>query len=39
MNLVMAGYAVVLAAVVIISLLRRAQKYQRKLKQGGDTTA
>ena len=39
MNLVMAGYAVVLAAVAIVCLLRRAQKYQEKLKQGGDTTA
>lgn len=34
-ELVVAGYAVVLAAVVIMGLLRRAQKCQEKLKQGG----
>lgn len=34
-DLVVAGYAVVLAAVVIMGLLRRAQKCQEKLKQGG----
>lgn len=38
-ELVVAGYAVVLVAVVITGLLRRAQKYQKKLKQGGKTTA
>ena len=37
--LVAVGYAVVLAAVVIIILLRWAQKYQEKLKQEGKTTA
>ena len=34
-ELVVAGYAVVLAAVVIMGLLRRAQKCQEKLKQRG----
>lgn len=38
-ELVVAGYAVMLVAVVITGLLRRAQKYQKKLKQGGKTTA
>lgn len=38
-ELVVAGYAVVLVAVVITGLLRRAQKYKKKLKQGGKTTA
>lgn len=38
-DLVAAGYAAVLAAVVIISLLRRAQKYQEKRKQGENTIA
>ena len=37
-ELVAAGYAVVLTAVVIIRLLRQAQKYQEKLKQRGKTT-
>lgn len=36
-ELVVAGYAVVLVAVVIIGLLRRAQQYQKKRIQGGDT--
>lgn len=38
-DLVVAGYAVVLAAVIVAGLLRRAQKYQEKLKPGGNTTA
>ena len=37
-ELVVAGYAVVLAVVVIIGLLRRAQQYQKKRIQGEDTT-
>ena len=36
-DLVVVGYAVVLAAVVITGLLRQAKKYQEKRKQGGDT--
>lgn len=38
-ELVAVGYAVVLAAVVIMGLLRRAQKYQEKRKQGENTIA
>ena len=37
-ELAVAGYAVVLAVVVIIGLLRRAQQYQKKRIQGEDTT-
>lgn len=37
-ELVVAGYAVVIVAVVIIGLLRRVQQYQEKRKQGEDTT-
>lgn len=36
-ELVAVGYAVVLAAVVILGLLRRAQKYQEKRRREGDT--
>lgn len=36
-DLVVVGYAVVLAAVVITGLLRQAKKYREKRKQGGDT--
>lgn len=36
-DLVVVGYAVVLAAVIITGLLRQAKKYQEKRKQGGDT--
>lgn len=38
-DLVVAGYAAVLVSVVLAGLLRGAQKYQEKLKQGGNTTA
>ena len=36
-DLVVVGYAVVLAAVILTGLLRRAQRHQEKRKQGGDT--
>lgn len=36
-ELVAVGYGVVIAAVVILGLLRRAQKYQEKRKREGDT--
>lgn len=38
-ELLAAGYAVVIAALVIMGLLRRAQKYQERLNQRGDAAA